>query len=892
MFSRAELAKFVSGMFESHTKFVLSDMFRIILGEMVLISEITYVPSSDEDLLRLFLDRMDFFTDEMMSKLLTLKIVYFFSDNSGSVEGHGVYADIVLENMNDFIESDEYGIIIPFFWNSTTKNVSFSDFEKNCNSRYSEGGTTPSSICPFLPPHEILGMVHLVIITDGQTSAYEAEKIHDFIKTKYNDLKVAIVTTLIINTGGSIDLTCVAAFERFGVIVSRWIYRKDDYEPSSVIKGSLEKLCAKISAISTIAEFESTSGPLLKEICLFFQGIPNGDETVKLALIQLKARLTKSLSSESLSSEGFDNFQRLRLIIDSHLLEEIPMIVDLIMRDHFEKSIDWNSVLARMIEITNGTLKGKYSLKAGIDGMIGPKADTLEECSKKELLELGLDEANLDEANLDGLPICIISFEQDIPLCPLGENELFPSGTNLSGYTRNALTLLGLILSKLLPFMPYFGIKVSNKLGQIHPTTREDFTIQRSLILPPKSCGEDIMKAAIEWNNNALQSFFFGKKTGNPTFLFIVMYFWAKLSQLEYVQDLLPLMEDQLIYRLEHSYVHASLLGPDPSFPAKKVPLITAIVFTLYSVVHPQNPMIAHLPYADELIVLTELYGLPVSYDIREMILAHKLLQRIIKIFKINQGKMNPLLYLLRCYSQKVTEVEDAGILFDVLSLDGEVTEAGQEIVKTRLCTLFGVEDIDVNLVAYLVRLVHSLPTLVSHKITACELVPLAWKATNYLDEPVENWRSCTKVDPAEMAVPIDPSTGKPFPPIDPTTGELFVLIDPSTGMRFAITDPVTGFRSEWNHPTIKRYSDLIMQKWGQGHLSLTHIFCDLACSKKFGRFPTWKELLSYIWRKNIESMLTLQADIVLLCQSTCEDFLKAYPEEDGYTKFRAAYSG
>lgn len=772
-----------------------------------------------------------------MSKLL------IFNDTSGSTNGNIEYFKLLLKYFNDV--KLKYVAIQIFTWNSISLKITLEEFMILCEKCTGNGGTIPSCIISKLP--EDPENYDIIFITDGQTTSEDAKSFNTQLIDKYGIKRFNEVKTIIIFTGGKIDLTCVLALQRFGKEVSHIVYEKNDQKEPMIINGSIPNINSLIESISSVPEFYVNSEKLLELITLFFQGLVNGDESIKESLIQLKKKLTLYITRDNKKYDeqisGIQKDYLDRKINYIQFSDELSRTVHDIMLHHFSNICDWSKIIDKMIQIVSGSAVGVFALHTNNTGLItGTKFDNSQviSCDIPGEITDGLTQKQLDE-----LPECSIMLAHSLSCLPLSSEKLFGNDQNIAVIGSNPLNAIHIISENkdLKIFLPLLGFEfLSVMKHEIHPMTREVF--EYFLILPPGSLGDTVMVQAVEYNKKNLQKWMFGKKMGNPTYIFIVVYFLALQSKFEFVKEIIPLMEDQLRFMLLNTPVNASMRGPDPAFPADMMQLSCAISFVLESTLHSpknnQNPMLAHVPYLNELVHLSEeVMKIPVNEAVKCNIKLHKTLLKIIRIFKKSQGRFNSLKYFIRCFLQKIAFVEQISFGFDFIPLDGIPTPEHQIIVLDELRKLL-MCDLSFNEISYLVNLVDdNIDTFVSKSITSKDIIP-GDNDSFVIPSNITSWKY-KNVPLEDLPVPINETTGKPF------------------------------FCTE------KQKFD----KWGVFKhnyiLSCAKIFQTLA--KKLRKFPSSNELQVEIFNKYILSSrkLTLPSQFIEFCDTTVEDYQKAY---------------
>lgn len=743
--------------------------------------------------------------------------ISFYCDISGSVNNKNIYHTKILEILDNYALFN----IKTFEWNSNCSHIEKKDFILNREKLKGFAGTNPISIVKYLPT-DLNSLIY--ITTDGEIDSSLSLKLFNLLKLENSKFKHIIFH--IIPTGGNIDLTCGLAFrdycETFELISPYYNISLND-----------TLLNNEILSINTIEIFNEKYDNILKQITLKCQGIKTENNILKNNLLELKKKLSIYLNRNI----HIDEFNELMSF------ENITLFTKKIHDSHYNGDITYGSKLERLLNIVNGSLVNNYSLFVSHNNIIGNSINSSNNIEIEELIEIDFDislSKFLKECDILG---CLSI--NCIPLKKKFFTKFLPDG-NQSEFVKNPLTLLNQELPN--PFLgnlslEYLKLKYSND----HPYSREEF-FEGYLILPNISLGESIMKKAIKYNNKVLQKYITNKQIGNPNLIFIVFYFLA-LKQ-NFLNESMIEFTQQLKYRMNNCYDFASLLGSTPNFPNKKLLLIQAFIFVIESsrtsLNNLQNPFFAHISYSNYIIDIIKICGYEIDPLIIKYITAIKCYFKILKIFKIYQGKKNPLIYLLRCYYQKILEFQSEEILCNIIPLDGYPTNESQIIVMNKINDFLNIKDLSIDEIIYLVQLIEpNLNSFVSNSITIQDINYSNFiEYKNKIIKNIQNWK-ITNYSNEELCVNIDINTGKPF----------------------------------------ECDKSILIEKWGNKYLSCTKNFQELTV--KLDRFPTNKELIIYVYKSNIR-YLTLPFQFEKYCSTTIVDYLKLY---DNSNEFLDVYS-
>jgi hypothetical protein len=370
---------------------------------------------------------------------------------------------------------------------------------------------------------------------------------------------------------------------------------------------------------------------------------------------------------------------------------------------------------------------------------------------------------------------------------------------------------------------------------------------------PLDSLDSNDKKKFIDYNNAVFQIIFFGepKYVVNSAYLFVIL-FW-QMRDIEWLQEFMPFISQHLDYYLNHTNVCASMLAPDAKFPSMRISLRNAMMMIFYlginSCINDSNVLLAHLPYIYFVKnFLQDVCRIPIDpkcLEYADMLILSKKVERI---FKIYQGKKNPLLFLLRCWHQNVASYPNVKIMFldyetNLFPIDGVPTEHSRALVLSDIQSLIFKKDVPINMkdLEYIVSLfVGDSNEYVSHIITTGSMLSYD-SSTNFVPTKlpvINNWTYNGNLTMEGLHTKINIETGFPIP-----------------------------FQSGVNAQSL----------YGSKYISLTRIYRELSC--ELGRFATVSELLNYVCERYFFSKkeLTLPSQIILLAESTVHDYMVVY---------------
>lgn len=280
------------------------------------------------------------------------------------------------------------------------------------------------------------------------------------------------------------------------------------------------------------------------------------------------------------------------------------------------------------------------------------------------------------------------------------------------------------------------------------------------------------------------------KLVGNQDLWFAVIMLMVQRGRIEYLKPILPQLQAQMKYRMEHHKTYISLTGL-PEFPTTQVPLGTAIWYIFSSPLFNVNPkrdiLRTHLPHLNELRDLVELIGYKVPDEIEPHVLRLRCMLAMLGAVKreisssfwkdtvqCNSNIIHGALHnLTMALVQNCAHINPDNI--DALStetpvrfipIDGKPSEEQIEKVYTRLSRYFR------DIRKLYPDTIYSLSQLVNTILSAGDIsIPFTWKPTVYT--PINNWfvpenNTC-------VPVPICPKTCRPYYMVKDSNNHIFI---------------------------------------------------------------------------------------------------------------------
>ena len=133
-------------------------------------------------------------------------------DNSGSTQNKDNYHNYIKNKiLPNYFKKDRGDAI--YIWESGFKKISYEEMMNINNNKSGSGGTSSSKIAQILTDESNNNYKHLVIVTDGEVSSSEISNSDNIMKNNKN-IKLKFVSTFIIETGGSCNLSVGAPYCR------------------------------------------------------------------------------------------------------------------------------------------------------------------------------------------------------------------------------------------------------------------------------------------------------------------------------------------------------------------------------------------------------------------------------------------------------------------------------------------------------------------------------------------------------------------------------------------------------------------------------------------------------------------------------------------------------
>jgi hypothetical protein len=491
------------------------------------------------------------------------------------------------------------------FWDNHHRLISHKELCEINTARKGFGGTSPAEIAVWVQNNNFHG--HLVIITDGEVHVGGIDACSEILGS---DWTFSYVTAHLI--GGSVNMSVTCPFTRQSPHTVYLYEPKHTYTQIQTTQVSIEdmELFSRISTISSVDEFQ-TLAPTLERVLIARTMGTQGNMELRDALLAMKKRMNMSIAERAGHSDTALTFVSSIRTGDSALSLMSARQLTFDYYKDFDSDVSgttWSSKLSRMIAMTEGALRGVFSIN-GITA--GIQSDRIRRAATAAPTPI----KPIDET--------IHTFQ-----CPITLNEeydtvlLIKAGTPiLADVDKHTLDdILDCPLNVLK--YPVVVTKVIERLD--HPMSLVAYSantegwsespMTRSPLLPGAICFGGARDHVHATQYTLAQLFTGGKLVGNPDFWYACI--WWILTQPDlcpsYLESLKPYVNEHMKWRLTNQSTFIALSGL-PEFPTTRVPLTCAIWYVLASPLFSsefgggRDVVRGHLPHLAQLLELSKL---------------------------------------------------------------------------------------------------------------------------------------------------------------------------------------------------------------------------------------------------------------------------------------------
>lgn len=763
-----------------------------------------------------------------LSKETTTLFAY---DGSGSTGGSVRYHNAA-QRLYQELPVDTTQIL---FWDSTVRIISATELHEINTSRRGAGGTVPSSIATFIRDNDFHG--HIVLLTDGQVSSTQVDACDSILPS---DWHFASVRVLLVNTGGTINLSVSCPFTRNSPHTVHQLTNGTGLNLSeatqlTTVSPDMLELLNRLDSIHCLSDWSEALAAGLEQVIIARTMGKTGDPTLRDKLLALKARIQRTAALSKGASETVvalrgaleANNERVALDLAATLTEEY----------YGDDDLSWSGQLNRLVSMCEGALRGTFDL-SNVAGAIqsdrarraataAPAPTTSAELSEPMVM------GDFTSASTFVCPITLDTESDVVLMIAADTHPILGDGLDKDAVTAMANCPLNIfrhpeVLERLKARVDHplslRALKEAEGTGGLaeSPLTRRP--LLGGICLGPFP---DHV-AATNWTLAQLTAD--GKRIGNPDLWFAALWLLARRGTLPYLTPVLPQMTAHLIYRLRTSMAPLSLLGT-PEFPTTRVPLDVAVWYAVSSsAMTPQPPparevVRAHLPYLEELLEIAELTGYRLPTNVPRHLTRLRVAMSMLAAVK-RSGAYTLFLSMIRSLYQAAIRQErvcpESGKLLTYwLPIDGPAPYSQQEVVMAAMPAFYRTLS-----PAEIVAISARVSPLKSGSDVA---IPYEWSATELVMPSYRTiWAYGLREFPA-ASVAICPATCRPYYHVPPTGRE---WSDVASEIHGIPASAMLSIHTEYGRYVVKHGAfptkqELLLHLWhrvnGQGHTTLPH---------------------------------------------------------------------
>lgn len=429
------------------------------------------------------------------------------------------------------------------------------------------GGTRPSSIITFLNKLSITEINHFILITDGQVGTYDIDNCDRLIQS--SNMTFQRFDEYIIGPQYSANLSVTCPFTRLCQHTVTQI--EPGQEPETLISISDEDLAImeKIKTINTLDEFMNSYPTMERVFTARLLGTV-GDQELRKEVIKMQQRITASMANDSTQMEESNLLMK---YIESGDIQNSLKVASgffQVANTEYEKCIN------ALIRMCDGGLRQVFSVN-----QIKSFRGQIAEQDKDKIEVIDIDEAPTDVQTTFECPVSyedetdpvILIAKPDMPILNLIDNK------------KSTVNVINCPLDIFMCKEPFEVMKscIDHPISLKSMREAEEFNspIIQSPLTRKKIIGgiplgptEEHVKAA---NWTLFQLISGGKRLGNPDLWFAVLWTMIERNQLPFLNDVLPFVREQMIFRFKNHRTAASLTGLS-TFCQKQLPLSGAVL--------------------------------------------------------------------------------------------------------------------------------------------------------------------------------------------------------------------------------------------------------------------------------------------------------------------------
>lgn len=507
----------------------------------------------------------------------------FAVDISGSTGNSAFYWEYVRQ----IYEKNKSTITKIVEWDDRTSVISEATLMDYIRTRRGRNGTSPSCIISNLKNGD-----NLILITDGEIDRSECARVSSLMEGK----KLNSCHAHIINRNPDVSVVC--GFTR-GITSTITTYGSEVKLISSINSESF-KILERLETMS-MTEFMDQYDEIYHLLLNQMVGISRMDKKLHDIFVGLKRKFvdefTRTLSTVSMHSA-----------LSEGRYEDAKMMSRTMIAEYYGESpiTAFSSKFDRLIGLVSGRSDFSVNQYNSIKTNTFSTATIVASEDHESLTTEGV-------ATME----CPIMLTDDAMVIPIlaGAPILYGEEKKvIDQVMKNPLSILSFkhlvekIRARLSQPIGLFGYCRIYNDNRLHPLTREPM----SGCIPLGSTREYVNEAT----NAIMHLFTGGRILGNVDLYYAVLYFICK--DIEYLSDVQPMIQDQMIYRMNNHKTSASLSGMS-EYVGTKILFKDAIWFVLTSgSLYTNNaiiPIRQHAFVYDKLLELNALNGYPISAD-------------------------------------------------------------------------------------------------------------------------------------------------------------------------------------------------------------------------------------------------------------------------------------
>lgn len=588
-------------------------------------------------------------------------------DYSGSTGGSAFYHATTQQIVKEFPDASV------MLWDNTAHTSTMKQLAAINEKREGNGGTYPHVIAEFCAKTGYTGP--LLIISDGQVSASEVDRVDAFCET----WKPSRVICHLIHTSTEPNMSISCPFTRtcpFEVYLHRSNSGTVTQQlMSRVTEADLEAF-ALLDSIKSVSDFEAVYPALEKVVTARTMG-KTGDGGLRDQLLALRKRLIAAAATAAgAAGPAVDLAESLAVHDWTAASAAMHRLID----DYYgmDDSVDpstWSGKVSRLVAMCEGALRSAFG-PAALSTQLQRAATT----TTKPMPTLTDDQVDAP----DGVFVCPVSHEEErdvaimcnMPAQPFLADQEKAVVDDLINCPLNLLRYPVLVER----FVSLFG--EARGLPALQGTGLPAFTLG--------ACAEhvaftnSVMAAAVTG----------GKLAGNSDLWFAVAWLLVRRGKVPTLAAAAPAMDTHMNWRLKHSLTFASLSGL-PEFVTTRLPLGAAAwyVFAASTADLPaaREPLRAHMMHIDALRELVDFAGYELPAGVDQHVMRLRVLLHMLSSVKKAPGRLQAAILALHQNAYRMTTetvrsvVSETESWFDWIPLDGPATP---EQIETALSTL------------------------------------------------------------------------------------------------------------------------------------------------------------------------------------------------------------